>query len=80
VSGLCFLGVPGGALRECVRSSSGAQPASFAISSIRAVRFEWLNRAARLVAPAGAQILRLAANAAVQDTFTRAASALDLAA
>ena len=44
------------------------------------VRFEWLNRAARLVAPAGAQILRLATNAAVQDTVTRALSGLDQAA
>jgi len=62
------------------RQRTAKRTASFAISSIRTVRFEWLNRAARLVAPAGAQILRLATNAAVQDTFTRAASALDQAA
>ena len=54
--------------------------ASFAVSSIRTIRFEWLNRAARLIAPAGAKILRLSANPAVQATFTRAAKALDQAA
>ena len=53
--------------------------ASFAVR-IRTVRFEWLKRAARLVAPAGAQILRLATNTAVQEAFTRAESALDQAA
>lgn len=62
------------------RQRTAKRTASFAISTIRTVRFEWLNRAARLVTPAGAQILRLATNPAVQDAFTRAESALDQAA
>ena len=62
------------------RARTAKRTASFAVSSIRTVRFEWLNRAARLVAPAGAQILRLTTNPAVQDAFTRAATALDRAA
>jgi len=62
------------------RARTAKRTASFAVSSIRTVRFEWLNRAARLVTPAGAKILRLAANPAVQDAFTRAATALDQAA
>ncbi len=62
------------------RQRTAKRTASFAISSIRTVRFEWLNRAARLVRPAGAQILRLATNAAVQAAFTRAGAALDQAA
>jgi hypothetical protein len=54
--------------------------ASFIVSSIRTARFEWLNRAARLVAPAGTKILRLADNPAVRDTFTRVERALRQAA
>jgi hypothetical protein len=54
--------------------------ASFAASGIRTVRVEWLNRAARLVAPAGAKILRLASNPAVQTALTRAATEFDQAA
>jgi hypothetical protein len=53
---------------------------AFAISSIRTVRFEWLNRAARLLAPGGARVLRLSANPAVQQTFTQAQKTLDQAA
>lgn len=62
------------------RARTAKRTASFTVSSIRTVRFEWLNRAARLVAPAGSQILRLATNPAVHDAFTRAATALDQAA
>lgn len=62
------------------RSRTHKRTAAFAISGIRTVRFEWLNRAARLVAPAGEQILRLSTNPAVQDSFTRAQEALDQAA
>jgi hypothetical protein len=62
------------------RQRTAKRTASFAISSIRTVRFEWLNRAARLVTPRGAQVLRLATNPAVQDAFTRAGTALDQAA
>jgi hypothetical protein len=62
------------------RQRTAKRTASFAISSIRTVRFEWLNRAARLVTPGGAQVLRLATNPAVQDAFSRAETALDQAA
>lgn len=62
------------------RTRTAKRTASFSVSSIRTVRFEWLNRAARLVAPGGSQILRLATNPAVQDAFTRAEVALDRAA
>jgi hypothetical protein len=61
------------------RPRTAKRTASFAISSIRTVRFEWLNRAARLIAPAGARIMRLAANHAVQEAFTQAETALDQA-
>ena len=62
------------------RARTAKRTASFAVSSIRTVRFEWLNRAARLIAPGGSQTLRLATNSAVQDTFTRAETGLDQAA
>ena len=62
------------------RARTAKRTASFAVSSIRTVRFEWLNRAARLVAPAGSQTLRLTTNPAVRDAFTRVATALDQAA
>jgi hypothetical protein len=54
--------------------------ASFLVSSIRTVRFEWLNRAARLLAPAGRQVMRLSSNPAVKEAFTMAERALDQAA
>ncbi|MES1204855.1 MAG: IS1380 family transposase [Pseudomonadota bacterium] len=54
--------------------------ASFIINSIRTVRFEWLNRAARLIAPGGTSVLRLATNPAVQHAFNRVEHALDQAA
>ena len=62
------------------RARTAKRTASFAVSSIRTVRFEWLNRAARLLAPSGSHTLRLASNPAVHDAFTRAATALDQAA
>lgn len=62
------------------RARTAKRTASFVVSSIRTVRFEWLNRAARIVAPGGSQILRLATNRAVQDAFTRAETGLDQAA
>ena len=68
-----------GVLRRS-RSRTAKRTASFVVSSIRTVRFEWLNRAARLVAPAGTTTLRLATNPAVQSAFTRAEAALDQAA
>jgi hypothetical protein len=52
---------------------------SFVISSIRTIRFEWLNRAARLVAPHGSRELRLPANPAVEAAFTNVQHALDQA-
>jgi hypothetical protein len=64
-------------MRTLASVAAATPAASFAISSIRTVRFEWLNRALRLVTPAGVQILRLATNAAVHDAFMRAESALD---
>jgi hypothetical protein len=62
------------------RAATHKRTTVFAISSIRTVRFEWLNRAARLIAPAGAQVLRLATNPAVRDTFRQVGQALDQAA
>jgi len=62
------------------RPSTLKRTAAFAIKGIRTIRFEWLNRAARLVAPAGQTTLRLSNNPPVQDAFTRAESFLDQAA
>lgn len=59
---------------------SRKRTASFLIRSIRTVRFDWLNRAARLVAPAGTKILRLANNPAVRNAFTLVEQMLDQAA
>ena len=60
-------------------TAAGIRRRPYETSHIRTVRFGWLNRAPR-VAPAGAQILWLAANPAVPDAFTRAESVLDQAA
>ena len=48
----------------------------FSLSSIGSVRFEWLNRAARLVYPGGKPTLRLAANPAVEQRFREVQEAI----
>ena len=62
------------------KTKTQKRTASYLISSIRTVRFEWLNRAARLISPGGDQVLRLSTNPAVQNAFTRAQQVLDQAA
>jgi hypothetical protein len=59
------------------RGRTAKRTAAFMVSSIRTARFEWLNRAARLIAPAGKPTLRLPLNTAVEHAFTKAALALD---
>ena len=51
----------------------------FVVRSIATLRFEWLNRAARLVRPHGMPVLRLADNRAVRETLTMIAKALQAA-
>ncbi len=51
----------------------------YVLRSISTLRFEWLNRAARLVRPRGAPILRLAENVAVRRTVETIAKALEAA-
>ena len=52
----------------------------FLLRSIATLRFEWLNRAARLVRPNGAPTLRLADNAATRAAVEKIEKALDEAA
>jgi len=54
--------------------------ALFLIRSINTLRFEWLNRAARLLRPAGSPVLRLADNHAVRHSIETIEKALDDAA
>ena len=49
------------------RPRSLKRTASYLLRSIRTLRFEWLNRAARLVRPGGAPVLRLAGNQATRE-------------
>lgn len=51
----------------------------FLVRSIATLRFEWLNRAARLVRPHGSPVLRLADNRAVRETVTMIEKALQAA-
>ena len=51
----------------------------FLVRSIATLRFEWLNRAARLVRPHGTPVLRLADNRAVRETVTTIEKALQAA-
>jgi len=53
---------------------NGEANAGFAINSIRTFRFEWLNRAARLLASCGAKILQLPTDAPAANAFTQATS------
>lgn len=46
--------------------------ASYLIRSIRTLRFEWLNKAARLLRPNGTAVLRLAANAKTRAAYEAA--------
>jgi hypothetical protein len=54
--------------------------ALYLLRSINTLRFEWLNRAARLLRPGGSPVLRLADNRAVRDSIETIAKALDEAA
>jgi hypothetical protein len=51
----------------------------YVIRSLATLRFEWLNKAARLVRPHGANVLRLAHNSAVRETVTAIEKALHAA-
>jgi hypothetical protein len=51
----------------------------FLVRSIATLRFEWLNRAARLVRPHGTPVLRLADNPAVREMVTTIEKALQAA-
>jgi len=51
----------------------------FVVRSIATLRFEWLNRAARLVRPHGSPVLRLADNLAVRETVATIEKALQAA-
>lgn len=62
------------------KSRSLRRTTSYLIRSIRSLRFEWLNRAARLLRPAGRPTMRLADNPAVQAQFVRIEHFLDRAA
>jgi hypothetical protein len=53
--------------------------ALFVIRSIATLRFEWLNKAARLVRPHGARVLRLADNPAVHEAVATLERALHAA-
>lgn len=52
----------------------------FLLRTIATLRFEWLNRAARLLRPAGSPTLRLVDNRAVREAVTKIEAALDQAA
>jgi hypothetical protein len=54
--------------------------AIFVLRSVNTLRFEWLNRAARLVRPAGSPVLRLTGNDAVRAAIDDITWALDQAA
>jgi hypothetical protein len=43
----------------------------FRLESIRSIRFEWLNKAARLLRPAGRAVLRIAKNPATEAIYER---------
>ncbi len=51
----------------------------YLLRSIATLRFEWLNKAAHLVRPGGAPVLRLAHNPAVRRTIETIAKALQVA-
>ena len=48
----------------------------YVLRSISTLRFEWLNRAARLLRPHGSPVLRLAENRAVRETIENLEQAL----
>jgi hypothetical protein len=48
----------------------------FLVRSIATLRFEWLNRAARLIRPQGSPVLRLADNSAVRESVATIEKAL----
>lgn len=52
----------------------------FLLRSIRTMRFEWLNKAARMLRPAGRHVLRLADNPATRESVDEIADALRQAA
>ncbi len=54
--------------------------AIFLLRGIATLRFEWLNRAGRVLRPGGAPVLRLADNVALRQTVGRIEKALDEAA
>lgn len=58
------------------RPRSLKRTASYLLRSIRTLRFEWLNRAARLVRPGGAPVLRLAGNQATREVVEAIEQAL----
>jgi len=53
------------------RPRTRKRTAYFVLQSIKTLRFEWLNKAARLIRPAGRLILRLANNPATEATYTK---------
>ena len=62
------------------KSRSLKRTALYLLRSIASLRFEWLNRAARLVRPGGTPVLRLADNRAVREVIDKIDRALAAAA
>jgi hypothetical protein len=58
------------------RPRSLKRTASYLLRSICTLRFEWLNRAARLIRPGGASVLRLANNEATREAVEAIEQAL----
>ncbi len=54
--------------------------ALYLLRSVTTLRFEWLNKAARIVRPGGTSVMRMADNHAVREKIDRIAKALDEAA
>lgn len=59
---------------------SRKRTAGFLLQSVKTLRFEWLNKAARLVRPGGRLVIRLADNKATRQAYARLTRALPLAA
>jgi hypothetical protein len=62
------------------KSSTLKRTAAYVIRSIRTLRFEWLNKAARWIRPAGRPTLRLARNPSTERAITQLLEYLDQAA
>jgi hypothetical protein len=54
--------------------------ALYLLRSVATLRFEWLNKAARIIRPGGSPVMRMADNDAVRERIERIAMALDEAA